>query len=104
MTIGRGSLRKMRQNLSWAVGYNSLALPIAAGIFEPWGLTLRPEIAAISMSCSVLVAVNALALKRLRLPRSQPATDPALGQPPIAEAPHHLTSPEQRELTAHRRG
>jgi Cu2+-exporting ATPase len=67
--IGRGTVTKMRQNLGWAIGYNSLALPIAAGIFEPWGLTLRPEIAAISMSgSSVLVAVNALALKRLRLP------------------------------------
>jgi Cu2+-exporting ATPase len=67
--IGRGTVRKMRQNLGWAIGYNSLALPIAAGVFEPWGLTLRPEIAAISMSgSSVLVAVNALALKGLRLP------------------------------------
>ena len=67
--IGRGTVRKMRQNLAWAIGYNSLALPIAAGVFEPWGLVLRPEIAAISMSgSSVLVAVNALALKRLRLP------------------------------------
>jgi P-type Cu2+ transporter len=70
ITIGRGTDRKMRQNLGWAIGYNSLALPIAAGVFEPWGFTLRPEIAAISMSgSSVLVAVNALALKRLRLPR-----------------------------------
>jgi len=68
VTIGRGTVRKMRQNLGWAIGYNSLALPIAAGVFEPWGLVLRPEIAAISMSgSSVLVAVNALALKRLRL-------------------------------------
>ena len=68
--IGRGTVRKMRQNLGWAVGYNSLALPIAAGVFASWGLTLRPEIAALSMSgSSVLVAVNALALKRLRLPR-----------------------------------
>ena len=59
----------MRQNLGWAIGYNSLALPIAAGVFEPWGLTLRPEIAAITMSgSSIIVAVNALALKRLRLP------------------------------------
>ncbi len=68
--IGRGTLRKMRQNLGWAVGYNAIALPIAAGIFEPsTGLVLRPEIAAISMSgSSFLVAVNALALKRLQLP------------------------------------
>jgi P-type Cu2+ transporter len=66
VAIGRGTVRKMRQNLGWAIGYNSLALPVAAGVFEPWGLVLRPEIAAISMSgSSVLVAVNALALKRL---------------------------------------
>ncbi|MGQ4617403.1 heavy metal translocating P-type ATPase [Nocardia sp. R7R-8] len=68
--IGRGTLRKMHQNLAWAVGYNTIALPIAAGVFEPLiGLTLRPEIAAMSMSgSSIIVAVNALALKRLRLP------------------------------------
>jgi Cu2+-exporting ATPase len=71
IAIGRGTARKMKQNLGWAIGYNSLALPIAAGVFAPWGLTLRPEIAAISMSgSSIIVAVNALALKRLRLPRA----------------------------------
>jgi len=71
ISIGRGTVRKMRQNLGWAIGYNSLALPIAAGAFEPWGLMLRPEIAAISMSgSSIIVAVNALSLKRLRLPRA----------------------------------
>ncbi len=70
ITIGRGTLRKMRQNLGWAVGYNAIAIPIAAGVFEPsFGLVLRPEIAALSMSgSSLLVAVNALLLKRLRLP------------------------------------
>jgi Cu2+-exporting ATPase len=48
-----------------------VALPIAAGVFEPaFGLVLRPEIAALSMSgSSLLVAVNALLLKRLRLPK-----------------------------------
>ncbi len=70
LRVGRGTLAKMRQNLGWAVGYNAIALPIAAGVFEPaFGLTLRPEIAALSMSgSSVIVAVNALFLKRLRLP------------------------------------
>jgi Cu2+-exporting ATPase len=72
VTIGRGTVHKMRQNLGWAIRYNSLAIPIAAGVFEPWGFTLRPEIAAISMSgSSFLVAVNALELKRLRLPRQE---------------------------------
>ncbi|MFE2233408.1 heavy metal translocating P-type ATPase [Streptomyces sp. NPDC059442] len=75
LRIGRGTLRKMRQNLGWAIGYNAIALPIAAGVFEPaTGLILRPEIAALSMSgSSVIVAVNALALKRLRLPGPVPA-------------------------------
>jgi P-type Cu2+ transporter len=70
LRIGKGTLRKMRQNLGWAIGYNAIALPIAAGVFEPaFGLFLRPEIAALSMSgSSFLVAVNALLLKRLRLP------------------------------------
>jgi Cu2+-exporting ATPase len=70
IAIGRGTLRKMRQNLGWAVGYNAIALPIASGVFEPaFGLVLRPEIAALSMSgSSLLVAVNALLLKRLKLP------------------------------------
>ena len=70
LRIGRGTLRKMRQNLGWAIGYNVIALPIAAGVFEPsLGLSLSPEIAALSMSgSSVIVAVNALLLKRLRLP------------------------------------
>jgi Cu2+-exporting ATPase len=70
LRIGKGTLRKIRQNLGWAIGYNAVALPIAAGVFEPaFGLVLRPEIAALSMSgSSLLVAVNALLLKRLRLP------------------------------------
>jgi len=70
LAIGRGTLNKMHQNLAWAVGYNTLALPIAAGVFQPaFGLVLRPEIAALTMSgFSVLVAVNALLLKRLHLP------------------------------------
>jgi len=70
VTIGRATLRKMRQNLGWAVGYNAIAIPIAAGVFEPrFGLVLRPEIAALSMSgSSLLVAVNALLLRSLKLP------------------------------------
>jgi Cu2+-exporting ATPase len=69
ITISRGTLRKMHQNLAWAIGYNSLALPVAAGVFEPLGLVLRPEVGALSMSgSSIIVALNAVALKRLRLP------------------------------------
>lgn len=85
--IGRGTVRKMKQNLGWAVGYNALALPIAAGVFEPtFGLVLRPEIAAITMAGSSFpVAVNALTLKRLRLPRQVAASTspPAGGEEPV---------------------
>jgi Cu2+-exporting ATPase len=68
--LSKASYRKMRQNLAWAIGYNSIAIPIAAGVFVPLiGFGLTPQVAALSMSgSSVIVAVNALLLKRLRLP------------------------------------
>ncbi|KWX22524.1 ATPase P [Mycolicibacterium wolinskyi] len=82
LRIGRATLRKMRQNLAWAVGYNVIALPIAAGVFVPaFGLVLRPEIAALSMSgSSLIVAVNALMLKQLKLPSSNPSTTPTAAE------------------------
>jgi Cu2+-exporting ATPase len=88
LRIGKGTLRKMRQNLGWAIGYNAIALPIAAGVFEPaFGLVLRPEIAALSMSgSSLLVAVNALLLKRLRLPAPRDSGSNVTQQ---ASSPHH---------------
>jgi Cu2+-exporting ATPase len=64
--LSRATLRKMHQNLWWAVGYNVIAFPLAAGIFYPF--LLSPEIAALAMSgSSALVAINALMLKRTRL-------------------------------------
>jgi Cu2+-exporting ATPase len=64
--LSRATLRKMHQNLWWAVGYNTIAFPLAAGVFYPF--TLSPEIAALSMSgSSALVAINALMLKRTKL-------------------------------------
>lgn len=61
--LSRVTLRKMHQNLWWAVGYNVIAFPFAAGVFYP--LTISPEMAAIAMSgSSLLVAANALLLKR----------------------------------------
>ena len=64
--LSRHTLRKMHQNLWWAVGYNVVAFPVAAGVFYP--LTISPEIAALAMSgSSLLVAINALLLKRARI-------------------------------------
>ncbi|MDD3762937.1 MAG: heavy metal translocating P-type ATPase [Pseudomonadota bacterium] len=74
--ISRATYRKMHQNLWWAAGYNVIAFPLAAGVLYP--LTLSPEIAALSMSGStVLVALNALLLKRLRLSRAETSVAPA---------------------------
>ena len=89
LRIGRGTVRKMRQNLGWAVGYNVIALPIAAGVFVPaFGFGLRPEIAALSMSgSSLLVAVNALALKRLHLPEPSAAEIPRRIDPVLENLP-----------------
>lgn len=96
LRIGRGTLRKMRQNLGWAIGYNALALPIAAGVFEPaFGLVLRPEIAALTMSgSSLIVAANALSLKGLRLPGTAPA--PAAAPPKDAPSAADKLSPTSR--------
>jgi P-type Cu2+ transporter len=64
--LSRATLRKMHQNLFWAVAYNVVAFPAAAGVFYP--LVISPQVAALAMSGStVLVAVNALLLKRIRL-------------------------------------
>jgi Cu2+-exporting ATPase len=69
MRLGRATVKKMKQNLAWAVGYNGLAIPIAAGLLYPsFGLYLQPAIGALAMSgSSVLVAVNAVLLKNARL-------------------------------------
>ncbi len=64
--LSRATLRKMHQNLWWAVGYNLIAFPLAAGVLYPF--LLSPEVAALSMSGSTLiVAINALMLKRTKL-------------------------------------
>jgi Cu2+-exporting ATPase len=66
IALSRATLRKMHQNLWWAVGYNVIAFPLAAGVFYPF--VLSPEVAALSMSGSTLiVAMNALMLKRTKL-------------------------------------
>jgi Cu2+-exporting ATPase len=66
--ISKATLRKMKQNLGWAAGYNLTAIPIAAGALAWAGITLRPEIGALAMSgSSIIVAFNATLLKRAKL-------------------------------------
>jgi Cu2+-exporting ATPase len=74
--LSRASYRKMLQNLVWGAGYNLVAIPLAAGVLAPFGITLSPEVGAILMSASTLVvAVNAQLLRRLdlRLPPDEPS-------------------------------
>jgi Cu2+-exporting ATPase len=67
LQLSRASYHKMVQNLLWATGYNIVALPLAAGAAYAWGLLLSPAVGAIFMSASrVIVAVNAMLLRRLR--------------------------------------
>lgn len=67
--LSRGTMRNIRQNLFWAFAYNTLGVPLAAGILYPFfGLLLSPIIAAAAMSLSsVSVIGNALRLRRLEL-------------------------------------
>lgn len=65
--LSKATVRKMKQNLVWASVYNVLAIPVAGGALYPaFGISLRPEFAALLMSISsIIVAVNALSLKRV---------------------------------------
>lgn len=67
--LSKATVRKMKENLVWACIYNLLAIPIAAGILYPsFGITLRPEFSALLMSVSsIIVAVNAVSLKRVEV-------------------------------------
>jgi Cu2+-exporting ATPase len=60
--------KKMIQNLWWASGYNIVAIPLAAGVLSSYGIVLQPALAALFMSLStVIVAVNAMGLRRIKL-------------------------------------
>lgn len=64
--LSKATVLKMKQNLFWASIYNVLAIPVAAGVLYPsYGISLRPEVAALLMSISsIIVATNAVLLNR----------------------------------------
>ncbi len=68
IALSRRSMTCIRQNLFWALLYNSICIPVAAGAFSALGLTLNPMIAAGAMSLSsVCVVANSLRLRRISL-------------------------------------
>jgi len=68
IVLSRKVYKKMVENLVWAVGYNLLAIPAAAGLFIPFGFRLTPAVGAFLMSLSsVIVVANAFLLKRIKL-------------------------------------
>ncbi|HUC39452.1 MAG TPA: copper-translocating P-type ATPase [Gemmatimonadales bacterium] len=68
LTLSRATYRKMLQNLWWAAGYNIFAIPLAAGVLAGQGILLTPALGAVLMSAStVIVAINAQLLKRVRV-------------------------------------
>lgn len=68
ITLSRASYRKMQQNLAWAVGYNAIALPLAAGVLASVGFMLPAWVGAVLMSLStIIVAINAQLLRGLKL-------------------------------------
>ena len=64
VALSKATIRNIRQNLFWALFYNCLGIPIAAGVLSPVGITLSPMFGAAAMSCSsVFVVTNALRLR-----------------------------------------
>ncbi|MBC7963600.1 MAG: copper-translocating P-type ATPase [Steroidobacteraceae bacterium] len=64
--IGRATLSKVKQNLFWALFYNILGIPVAAGLLSGYGITLKPEYAGLAMAfSSVSVVLNSIMLKRI---------------------------------------
>lgn len=62
--LARATTNKMIQNLLWATGYNTVAIPLAAGVLFKYGILLTPAVGAVLMSLStVIVAINAKLLR-----------------------------------------
>ena len=92
--LSRAALRNIHENLFWAFLYNVIGIPLAAGVFIPFGLTLNPMFGAAAMSLSSFCVVsNALRLnlfdlhstKRDHAPKNASSLPAALTQPAAVE-------------------
>ena len=100
--LSRAALRNIHENLFWAFIYNIIGIPLAAGVFIPFGLTLNPMFGAAAMSLSSFCVVsNALRLNLFDLhsakhdhpPKNAPALPAALTQPAAEEDTTHKEEP-----------
>lgn len=101
LRLSKKTVRIIRQNLFWALFYNSIGIPIAAGVLYPaFGLKLSPMIGAAAMSfSSVTVVTNALRLTKLSLKRSE---QPSFAQP-VENRPqiHTFPAPDLKKEESH---
>lgn len=68
INISKDTVKNIKQNLFWAFLYNSLMIPIAAGVFKPRGISINPMIASLAMVfSSISVIINALRLKKIKI-------------------------------------
>ena len=100
--LSRATLRNIHENLFWAFFYNTIGIPLAAGVFIPLGLTLNPMFGAAAMSLSSFCVVsNALRLNwfRLRDPRHD---HKRRGMRPDKQPARPQTTDETEELSMKR--
>ena len=103
MELSRATMRNIKQNLFWALFYNAICIPVAAGVLSPWGVTLNPMIGAAAMGfSSVFVVSNALRLRTWKpseraASEVTPAAEVAVSVESVAGAPASAT--ERREPT-----
>lgn len=89
--LSRATIRKMKENLAWATGYNVVAIPIAAGVLAGYGIVLRPEWAALLMAASsIIVVINALLLRRAQITTTTPSAVPG-AMPPAQQGTQDMS-------------
>ena len=102
--LSRATLRNIHENLFWAFIYNIIGIPLAAGVFIPFGLTLNPMFGAAAMSLSSFCVVsNALRLNLFDLHSTKhdhkikTSALPAAAQPQAEDTAEHASAPTVKE-------
>ena len=85
--LSRATLRNIKQNLFWALVYNAVCIPVAAGALSFMGLNLNPMIAAAAMSLSSVCVVTTSLRHRRTPPRPRPSTAPSPTTPTKRRVP-----------------